>query len=150
MVLKGLASIGQNALAHAIACNHLQNVVSVFQHTDSLWENYAPQKITAGDPARANAVGWTGLAPIAMLIEDVLGLSVDWPLRQVTWYRHLDTDRHYGIQNYPLGPDGSLSLMGDREKVVVTTDLPFTLTIRDLTLNLKVPVSAGTMEIDLA
>jgi hypothetical protein len=137
-------------LARAIACNHLQNVVSVFQHTDSLWENYAPQKITAGDPARANAVGWTGLAPIAMLIEDVLGLSVDWPLRQVTWYRHLDTDRHYGIQNYPLGPDGSLSLMGDREKVVVTTDLPFTLTIRDLTLNLKVPVSAGTMEIDLA
>ena len=39
--------------------------------------------------------------------------------------------------------------MGDREKIVVTTDVPFTLTIRDLSLNLKVPVSAGTMEIDL-
>ena len=32
---------------------------------------------------------------------------------------------------------GTLSLMGDREKVVVTTDVPFTLTIRDHSLNLK-------------
>ena len=150
MVLKGLDSIGQNSLAHAIACNHLQNVVTVFEHTDTLWEYYAPEKITAGDPARSSAVGWTALAPISMLIEDVIGLAVDWPLRQVTWYRYLDTDRHYGIQNYPLGPDGTLSLMGDRQKIVVTTDVPFTLTIRDLNLNLKVPVSLGTMEIDLA
>ena len=149
MVLKGLRSVGQNALVHEIACNHLRNVAAVFQHTDTLWENYAPESAAPGNPARPNFVGWTGLTPIAILIEDVIGLWVDWPLRQVVWNRYLDTDRHYGVQNYPLGTTGTLSLMGDREKIVVTTDVPFTLTIRDPSLNLKVPVSAGTMEIDL-
>jgi len=149
MVLKGLYAAGQNALAHEIACNHLRNVAAVFQHTDTLWENYAPESAAPGDPARPNFVGWTGLTPIAMLIEDIIGLWVDWPLRQVVWNRYLDTDRHYGVQNYPLGSASTLSLMGDREKIVVTTDVPFTLTIRDPALNLKVPVSAGTMEIDL-
>ena len=149
MVLKGLRSVRKFRLAHEIACNHLRNVAAVFQHTDTLWENYAPESAAPGDPARSDFVGWTGLTPIAMLIEDIIGLSVDWPLRKVVWNRYLDTDRHYGVQNYPLGSTGTLSLMGDREKVVVTTDVPFTLTIRDLSLNLKVPVSAGTMEIDL-
>jgi glycogen debranching enzyme len=150
MVLKGLRSVGQNALVHEIAVNHLGNVTAVFEHTDTLWENYAPERAAPGDPARPNFVGWTGLSPIAMLIEDIIGIWVDWPLRQVVWHRYLKTDRHYGVQNYPLGSTGTLSLMGDREKVVVTTDVPFTLTIRDHSLNLKVPVSTGTMEIDLA
>jgi hypothetical protein len=149
MVLKGLRIVGQNALAHEIACNHLENVSDVFQHTDTLWENYAPESAAPGDPARPNFVGWTGLTPIAMLIEDIIGLSVDWPLRRVVWHRYIDTNRHYGVQNYPLGSKGTLSLMGDREQVVVTTDVPFTLTIRDHSLNLQVPVSAGSMEIDL-
>jgi glycogen debranching enzyme len=149
MVLKGLRSVGQNTLAHAIACNHLQNVTAVFEHTDTLWEYYAPVGNKAGESALPNYVGWAGLTSVAMLIEDVIGLWVDWPLRQVVWHRYLDTDRHYGVQNYPLGTDGTLSLMGDRQKIVVTTDVPFTLTIRDLSLNLKVPVSAGTVEIDL-
>lgn len=149
MVLKGLRTVGQNALVHEIAYNHLRNVSDVFQHTDTLWENYAPESADPGDPARSNFVGWTGLTPIAMLIEDIIGLSVDWPLRRAVWHRYLDTDRHYGVQNYPLGLNGTLSLMGDQEQVVVTTDVPFTLTICDRSLNMQVPVSAGTMEIDL-
>ena len=80
MVLKGLRSAGKNALVHEIACNHLHNVAAVFQHTDTLWENYAPESAAPGDPARPDFVGWTGLTPIAMLIEDVIGLWVDWPL----------------------------------------------------------------------
>ena len=84
-----------------------------------------------------------------MLFEDVIGLWVDWPTRRVVWNRMLDTDRHYGVQNYPLGPEGTLSLMGGRQQITITTDVPFTLTIRDRTLNLQVPVSAGTREIDL-
>ena len=149
MVLKGLGTIGQQTLAHDIACNHLQNVAAVFEHTDTLWENYAPENAAAGSPARPNFVGWTGLTPIAMLLEDVIGLRVDWPTRRVVWNRLLATDRHYGVQNYPLGPNGTLSLMGDRQQITVTTDVPFTLTINDQSLNLQVPLSAGTREIDL-
>lgn len=149
MVLQGLHNVGQSALAHEIACNHLRNIADVFEHTDTLWEYYAPEGSAAGKHAKPNYAGWGGLAAIAMLLEDVIGLRIDWPLRQVIWNRHLDTNRHYGIQNYPLGGDGTLSLMGDAEQVVVTTDVPFTLTIRDLSTDLKVPVSMGKMEIDL-
>jgi hypothetical protein len=149
MVLQGLHGAGQSALAHEIACNHLHNVAAVYEHTDTLWEYYAPEGSAQGKDASPNYACWGGLAAIGMLLEDVIGLRIDWPLRQVIWNRHLETDRHFGVQNFPLGADATLSLMGDREQVVVTTDVPFTLIIRDLSMNIKVPVSAGKMEIDL-
>ncbi|MDX1414664.1 MAG: trehalase family glycosidase [Candidatus Promineifilaceae bacterium] len=149
MVLKGLESIGQNALAHEIACNHIRNVAAVFEHTDTLWENYAPESVLPGKPARPNFVGYTGLTPIAMLFEDIIGLWVDWPTRRVVWNRMLETERHYGVQKYPLGPEGTLSLLGNQQQVTITTDVSFTLTIRDRSLDLQIPMSAGTREVDL-
>jgi glycogen debranching enzyme len=149
MTLKGLRQAGQHALVHEIARNHLENVCAVYQHTDTFWENYAPETAAPGDPAKPDFVGWTGLAPIAVLLEDVLGLWVDWPLRRAIWHRYLETDGHYGVHNYPLGPDGTLNLLGDGEKVVVTTDVPFTLTIRDRTQALQTAVPVGTTTIDL-
>ena len=41
MVLKGLDKTGYNKLAFDIALNHLQNVVDVFEDTETVWENYA-------------------------------------------------------------------------------------------------------------
>ena len=38
MVLKGLRKNGYDNLAYDIACNHLENVVSVFRQTGTLWE----------------------------------------------------------------------------------------------------------------
>lgn len=149
MVLKGLKNIGKESLAHTIAANHLQHVAEVFEHTDTIWENYDAEESAAGVDARPNFAGWTGLSTIATLFEDIIGLRVDWPTRLVVWNRQLDTDRHYGVQNFPLGQNGTLSLMGDKRQVTVTTDVPLTLLIRDRSLNLKVPLSAGTREIDL-
>lgn len=150
MVNKGLHTIGKHFLAHEIAINHLNNIGEVYQHTDTFWENYAPETAAPGDPARPNFVGWTGLAPIAMLFEDVIGISVDWPQRRITWHRHLASQKHYGVHNYPLGSGGTLDLLGTDEQVVVTTDTPFTLTIRDRVQSVQVAVPAGTMEIDLS
>jgi hypothetical protein len=39
--------------------------------------------------------------------------------------------------------------LGDREKVVVQTDVPFTLTIRDEEQRLQTAVPAGETEIEL-
>lgn len=150
MVMKGLHAIGQQFLAHEIAINHLDNIGEVYRHTDTFWENYAPETAVPGNPARPNFVGWTGLAPIAMLLEDVIGIWVDWPQRRVTWHRHLDSIQHYGVHNYPLGSGGTLDLLGNQEQVVVTTDVPFTLMIRDRVQSVQVAVPAGTTEIDLA
>ncbi len=150
MVLKGLYTAKKHALVNKIACNHLENVWQVYARTDTFWDYYAPETAVPGAPARSNFVGATGIAPIAMLLEDVIGLWVDWPLRRVVWHRYLETDQHYGVQNYPLGPDGALTLIGDKEQIVVTTDVPFTLTIQSQELNLQAPIAAGKTEIPLS
>jgi glycogen debranching enzyme len=149
MVLIGLRLNGQLALAHEIALNHLNNVCLVFQHTDTFWENYAPETVAPGQPAKADFVGWTGLAPIAMLLEYVIGVNVDWPLRRVTWNRCLSGDMPYGVENYPLGSDGLMNLAGDQLNVTVQTNLPFTLVIQDGEGSHQTAVDAGTTEIDL-
>jgi hypothetical protein len=150
MLLKGLRLQGQHALAHEIAVNHLENVSTVYQHTDTFWENYAPETAAPGDPAEANFVGWTGLSPIAILLEDVIGISVDWPLRRVVWDRRWQSNGRYGVRNYALGPDGTLDLLGDKESITVTCNVPFTLTVQDDEQSLQTAVPAGTTEIALS
>ncbi|MCI0399419.1 MAG: glycoside hydrolase [Chloroflexi bacterium] len=149
MLLKGLRAVGQHALAHEIAANHLENICSVFQHTDTLWENYAPEAARPGEPARPGPVRCTGLPAIAVLLEDVIGLSVDWPLRRVVWDRRLETAGPYGVRNYPLGPDGALDLVGDNQAVTVTSNVPFNLTIQNSETSLQMAVPAGTTTIQL-
>ncbi|MCA9934334.1 MAG: glycoside hydrolase [Ardenticatenaceae bacterium] len=150
MLLKGLRTVGRYKLAHEIALNHLQNVADVYVRTDTLWDNYAPETAAPGDPARPNFVGMTGLTPISMLLEDIIGVAVDWPQRRVIWDRRLQTNQPYGVRNYPLGEEGTLELLGDAAQISITTDVPFTLEIREVdgqTLQTAVPV--GTTEIDL-
>ncbi|MFZ1396861.1 MAG: trehalase family glycosidase [Candidatus Promineifilaceae bacterium] len=149
MVLRGLRQIGQHGLAHEIAVNHLTNVAQVYAQTGAFWENYAPETAAPGDPAAESPIGMAGLSPIAILLEDVIGLSVDWPQRRVFWDRRLDCERPYGIANYPLGPDGTLTLVADAQKLTLTTDVPFTLTLRDAHQSMQTAVPSGTTEIDL-
>jgi hypothetical protein len=149
MVLRGLRQIGQHGLAYEIAINHLNNVAQVYEQTGAFWENYAPESAEPGDPAARNPIGVAGLTPIAILLEDVIGLSVDWPQRRVFWDRRLESERPYGVENYPLGPDGTLSMVADAQKLVLTTDVPFTLTLRDAHQSMQTAVPSGTTEIDL-
>ena len=149
MVLKGLRAVNQAALAHEIAVNHLTHVCTVFERTDTFWENYAPESAAPGEPAKPNFVGWTGLTPIAVLLEDVIGLNVDWPQRRVTWDRQLAADAAYGVYLYPLGPDGTLDILGDRERITVTTTLPFTLVVQDVEGKVQMAVPAGTTVIEV-
>jgi len=108
MVLRGLTAVGRDALAHEIARNHLDNVVAVFQRTGTVHENYAPESAAPGTPSKPNFVGWTGLPPIAVLLEYVFGLRPDAPARRLLWDVRL-TDAH-GVRRYPLGPDVSIDL----------------------------------------
>lgn len=149
MVLKGLRNIDQNQLAHEIGHKHLKHVWEMYQHTDTFWDYYAPEAIAPGEGAQADNLLTAGLSAVAMLIEDVIGLNVDWPLRRVTWARCLDSADYWGIRNYPLGPDGRLDLIGNRDKVVVITSVPFTLVLRDRHQVMQSAVPAGTTEIDL-
>jgi len=150
MLLKGLRTVGKSALAHQIAMNHLSNVWQIFRRTDTFWEYYEPERPVPGDSAHPDSIVGTGVTPIAMLLEDVIGLSADWPQRQVVWDRHLSGDGQWGVRNYPLGTQGRLDLLGDSKRIQVTTNTPFTLTIHDHAESISAAVSAGSSEIDLS
>ena len=135
MVLRGLTRAGEDKLAHIIAMNHLENVVAVYGKTGTLWENYSPEAAAPGKPAKADFVGWTGLVPVAVLLEYVFGLRPDFPSGKLLWDIRL-TDQH-SVTKYPFGADGFLSLhcqkrAGTHEKPVVkaTSNIPVEIEVR--------------------
>jgi len=158
MVLKGLAACGQDELAHQIAKNHLHNVVQVFESDDTpwlgadqfrqffhltdlkyddkhtLWENYAPDEIKPGSHSKPGYVGWTGVPPIAVLLEDVFGLSQDAVSNHLTWQVRLIEE--HGVRRYPFGSNGVLELkcharssQDDRPSIEIHSNIPFTLQV---------------------
>jgi glycogen debranching enzyme len=149
MVLQGLNRAGKSRLAHKIARNHIEQMYAVFRQTDILWENYAPESPAPGRPAKPNFVGWSGLGPIAMLFENIIGLRTDWPQRRLTWNRYLVGPEPAGVRNYPLGADGRLDMLADREKVEIETNQAFTLTIHDESGSLQTAVPVGKTTLKL-
>lgn len=134
MVLEGLHRCGEDRLCHEIARDYLGNVVDVFVKTGTLYENYAPESASPGNPAAPDFVGWTGLAPISILLEDVFGIRPDAQAHRIEWNLFL-TDA-FGVDNYPLG-DATVSLHcakrekeGDEPVVTVHSDKPITLLLR--------------------
>lgn len=131
MVIKGLEKYGQYDLASQIVENHLYKMAEVFfefqpheekiafeerygDEYQTIWECYSPEfaePATRRDDtfySRQDFVGWSGLGPIAMLIENVIGIEMDVPQNQITW-RIDRTDKH-GIKNLNY-LDGKVSLL---------------------------------------
>jgi glycogen debranching enzyme len=135
MVLRGLTAVSEHDLAHEIAVNHHRNVVEVFAQTETLWENYAPEYIAPGDPARPDFVGWSGLPPIAVLFEYIFGLRPQVPAGKLIWDVRLLEE--HGVQQYPFGPDGALDLRcarrfhpADEPQIEFTSTAPVELLVR--------------------
>lgn len=124
MVVQGLMANNHNSLADSVALNHLANISDIFfnfkpeenkiafdeRYADeyqTLWECYSPEykkPATRWDNtfySRQDFVGWSGLGPIAMLIENVLGFEIAGSKNIINW-NIKRTDRH-GIENIQLG-----------------------------------------------
>ena len=133
MVLKGLERVGYHDLAHEIGCNTLDNVVKVFLETDTVWENYSSEHECPGNPAKSDFVGWTGLIPIAVLIEYVFGIKADAQNGEIVWRVSL-TEQH-GMERYPF--DGkSVDLVcaaresaTDEPQITIKCDTPVKLRV---------------------
>jgi len=133
MLLSGLTKYGYDSLAYCIALNHLNNVTEVFNRTNTVWENYAPDKVQGND--HSDFVGWTGLVPVNVLFEYVFGFRPDLPGNELTVDVNL-TDE-YGINHYPFGENGSIDILCKKRKtpdekpsVSITTNVPFRLIVR--------------------
>lgn len=158
MTIKGLESIGMVELAHEIAKNHLENVVNVFESDDirwegaeqfrqyfhfdhltfddkhTLWENYAPDFIRPGSHSKPGYVGWTGLPPIAVLFENVFGISQDAITDRISW--HVNLTEEHGISRYPFNSTGLVDLKSrhrssklDRPQIEVHSNIPVILEV---------------------
>jgi hypothetical protein len=139
MIIKGLRKNGQRALARRIAVRYLDLLYRVWKNYEphTLWECYAPEMDAPaineyGQRCRPDFVGWTGLGPIAMLLEDILGLDIDYPNRVITW--HSDILEPHGVDNLRFGPHRISLRAGARRHAndlpEITVDAPCPLEVR--------------------
>jgi len=115
MVLRGLTKYKKDSLAFEIGKNHVENVVKVFEATNTLNENYAPDKVQGND--KKDFVGWTGLAPITVLFEYVFGIRANVPDR--TLLIDVNLLDSYGVNQYPYGQNGLLNISVQKRKSVL-------------------------------
>lgn len=111
MVIRGLSEIGRENLAQTVAMNHLENVLAVFEETGTFWENYAPDAVCPGNQAKDEFVGWTGIPPIALLLEYAFGIRPDPIRNRLVW--HIHHGEEFGVTNYPFGSGGTIDLHCD-------------------------------------
>lgn len=124
MLIKGLMANDKFALADSVAFNHLNHISDIYfnfkpenekvafneryeDHYRTLWECYSSE---LNEPAtrwdntfysRQDFVGWTGLAPISLLIENILGFDIVGKDNLIHWTIKR-SDKH-GIKNIQLG-----------------------------------------------
>ena len=52
----------------------IEFTIDVYNKDKTLWENYSPVGLGKGNPSKPDFVGWTGLVPISIFFEYVLGI----------------------------------------------------------------------------
>lgn len=69
MIIKGLQRAGKDLLAAEFAKKYYWCVAQVYIKTKTFWEDYAPDALTTGVPAKPNFCGWTAVVPISIYHE---------------------------------------------------------------------------------
>jgi glycogen debranching enzyme len=140
MVARGLLTAGRGDVAHEIALKYISALARTYAHftPHTLWECMSPEEDKPGTVAYGDAlvkpefVGWAGIGPIAMLIENVLGIEANAPEGRIEWTIRL-TGEH-GIRNLSLGQLGKVTLLcaarksvGDPAQVQIAAERPLQL-----------------------
>lgn len=97
MVIKGLEYNGYHQLAYQISRNHLEHMASVYSTTNTIWENYSPTEPKQGSLSRPDFCGWSAIGPIALLIENIIGIKKYTPTKTIEW--HINLNERHGIKN---------------------------------------------------
>jgi len=133
MVVRGLECCGYTALAREITVKHLDAMAAVSEHPEfgSIWEAYAPEgmrpssKYDLGSLVRNRFVGWSGLGPMAMLLETAFGIFPDASTGSIRW--DIRTGGKHGVRGLGFC-GGSISLeTNERNNLCVTTDKPISI-----------------------
>ncbi len=133
-VVDGLRRYGMDELAREIALNHVGTVAAVWSETQTFWENYAPDAVAPGKPARRDFVGWSALGPIALLLEWGIGLRANAALRELVWT--VRTPNAVGCERYLFASTrvdvlaAARASLQDPLHVTVVADRPIQMVVR--------------------
>ncbi len=133
MVIKGLQKYGYSNEAREIAIIGQTGMVKTWENTGTIWENYDQEKpgkpgekSRQGTSSRSDFVGWSGVQPIATLIETIIGIQVNAPENRINWTLRLTEEN--GVRNLKWGKDYSkkVDLVADAR---TSPDSPVNLTV---------------------
>jgi hypothetical protein len=95
MVQEGLKRMGYLQDLQELAEKYYRACVADYQTHKTLRENMAPDAILGcGQP---DFVGWSGIGPVANLVEYILGLDIDAPGKIITWT--IRQNERHGLTN---------------------------------------------------
>lgn len=109
----------------------------------TIWECYsaeAASPCTRWDDTyhgRQDFVGWSGLGPIALLIEQVLGFEIRGAENRVVW-NLTRTDRH-GVERMQVGPNNVVSIIASARGAAAGPTTIQTEALRSFTLEVILP-----------
>ena len=138
---RGLAAIGKSSLAREASIRFLSAMSDV--NTDvaygGIWEAYAPEDIRPstkenGVLVRTDFVGWGGLGPIPMLIENIIGLRFNADKNTIVF--DVFPNKKTGLKNMIFN-GGKVSLectdyksFKGQSTIKISTEKPFKLCIK--------------------
>lgn len=135
MVSCALRRYGYHDIAAANAASLLNHMHRTFTEVEphSIWEAYDPERPQpatdkfVGQIVRPDFCGWSALAPISMLIEDVLGFhTIDALAKRVIWRKHLPGT--HGIRRLRFGGIET-DILSDADTIHVTSTHAYTLEV---------------------
>lgn len=140
--IRGLAEMNRSSLAREAAIRYLDGICAVSRDPayGSIWECYSPSAYRpataeAGEIVRSDFVGWSGLAPVTMLIENIIGLRFNAAENKITF--EMFPGQEYGLENM-LFNGGKVSIVcqeyipiAGKSLIRVSCDNPFTLVVKN-------------------
>ncbi|MBE6612864.1 MAG: hypothetical protein E7632_10275 [Ruminococcaceae bacterium] len=144
MIVLGLESIGETEKAHEMAKRHVEAVAKVYRDTETIWESYDPMTVAPGrlygNQVRREFVGFSGVTPILLAMEQVVGIRVRGG--KVEYTPHL-TERH-GVENLRVG-DQSVSVIVENGVLTAKSEHGFTLVIGEKSM--EIPAGQQTVNV---
>ena len=141
MGIKALEEYGYQDLANSTSEKILKHMSLTYKNYEphTIWECYSPN---TPEPAkhgekrvRPDFCGWSGLGPISLFIENVLGFhSIDANRNIVKWDLH--QNGKHGINNLMFGSVNT-DIIYDKGNVTVNTNRPYVLEVNGKSLKCK-------------
>lgn len=143
MSIKALDRYGYHAITHEAAIRIIERQYQTYKQFSphTIWECYSPTEYKPSfrhdmkSFVRPDFCGWSGLGPISLFIENVLGFyEIDAEKNIVYWNRTLN--KEHGIKNLHFG-DIVTDIEWNGKQVITRTNKPYTLVVNGKKMKIK-------------